>query len=449
MLFQVKDNSLWLQTTLSVNASVVRVFRKSLKSRNWVKSYLFNHYYVSMPSYSETKFVAHLSKSFNAYFRDFVGITAFLNLDLSWTRKTGRRNLGLKNLARSGGHQLSSRIIDDTISQFLTPLSTYAQSDLNPTYKIPRMIEKLNEKIDFVINELEQANNNNNYNCIIPPNIKKFYQKTNEITIIQDTFLSVTPNLNQYKRCWKRFEAKNESDRMSTLKQELQSQELNTTITYTVNNTKFCKVCKLGTYVQDGDDDLLWILCKQCKYWFHRNNDLKCYTDDKSVKYWNNRTWICNDCKNNESSNIVDPKNLSLYVLSDDEEETDENERAIVSNDESNEVNDNSNSVIQGLHEYKENVYDSEVSNDTDTETDDSSQSSDSSESSEYSSDEAGDSSDDVNSLSDSDESDIASDNDDSVIDDDSNNDNSNNDNEMEAKLDKKWPKLSSFNRKD
>ena len=132
---RVKENSMWVQVSLSVNKSITNVFRKSLKSRNWLKTNLTEYFYVSMPSYSDTKFVAHLSKSFKSYFRDFIGIISFFNTDLSCTRKVGRRNLGMKNLAQSAGHQLSSRIINDSITQFITPLSTYAQSDLNPTYK--------------------------------------------------------------------------------------------------------------------------------------------------------------------------------------------------------------------------------------------------------------------------------------------------------------------------
>ena len=251
-------------------------------------------------------------------------------------------------MAQSAGHQLSSRIIDDTITHFITPLSTFAQSDLNPTYKIPRMIEKVKEEVDFVIQTLQTENKNNNFNCIVPPNLKKYYLMTNEISIVGGS-LAVTPELNQYQHCWKKLSSHNSESKMNELKDRLTQQRLNTTSTYMVDTSQFCGICGLGTYVEDTT--LLWIYCDECGIPYHRNNDLQCYTDDKSDKYWDKRSWICSRCNLKEDDDSSDDG--CIFVLSDDEEEVKENSNENAKNnaqdgnqvmlDHSNNESDNNN----------------------------------------------------------------------------------------------------------
>ena len=130
---------MWYQSILLAHKQLVNsvkysVFREIVEH---MVSYVHSKFCLTFKAHSETKFVAHLLQSFQSYFRNINGLRHLYGRDLSWTRKKGRANLWLNNLANSAELYIGESFITDTFNMHIIPLSKLAQSDLFPIYKFP------------------------------------------------------------------------------------------------------------------------------------------------------------------------------------------------------------------------------------------------------------------------------------------------------------------------
>ena len=287
---------------------------KSLQIKYYLKSRLTKYFYISWTSFSTTKFIAHLKRAFQGLWRNFAGYVDYCNEDLSWTRKKGRANIQIKNLTKSAWIHCSERFIIDLFDNLLLIPSHLAQSDLFPLFKMPKLLSESNAKITKYIEAIEKdIETKDEANKLVPDCLFEEFKNLQEIEIQNKRFY-YKPILSRYSHVWKRFDANETEEKKLILMYKISDIPLNTTILDMPNENKHCYVCGLITYIEDTTLD--WLQCERCEQWVHYNNDLKCYTDNKTLRYWQSKGFKCVECVQTS----INVENQSVWFIQSDDE---------------------------------------------------------------------------------------------------------------------------------
>ena len=315
MIQQTKSTSVWFENILSGQADAVRPFRHSVKKMNGVKNFLFD-WAVGIHDDSDTKFAAHMISNWHSTWRNMNGYIHVLYQDLSPTRQTGRNQLFNYNMLQCGELHVGERLIADLFNPSLITASTLGQSDRYPSFKYPKLKNRIIDIIDKYIPIFENDIENEEFDHVIPVSLKKCFPLTTDVAFYND-FIKLNPNdkdvldvMKKYRlsklpkkrtKRKKRLMAKNKVkiETKEKITDRINRQMANYTFIKKTSNNTTCGKCLKGEIIQEGSEDtnftFFWICCSQCQIWYHAGNSSSaCEQIEQSEEYWKgNRDYFC------------------------------------------------------------------------------------------------------------------------------------------------------------
>lgn len=292
-------------------------FRYSHKSWHKIQQYLGKHYPVTFKQYSDTKFVGHLSKSFEATRRNINGVLHVLCEDLSATRSIGRTNLFLKNLVQCVEFIFGISFMMDLLTNTIIPISAAAQSDLHPKYLFPKKWDKVKSTLTNYQSEFKQLIDQDDDYSLIPSTLQNTFNLSSDVKITE-TGISFEPDLKKLqKNVFKYY--KKMSKKKHILITRIKKTTLNTTELESTISDSVCGKCNENEFIVKGNGD--WIYCDGCRNWFHYGNGL-CEFRRYKLNYWKNRRYLCdtNNCHHKYArKKIPELSNDHSFEISDDE----------------------------------------------------------------------------------------------------------------------------------